>query len=160
MSKNWFLLLRKGKHFEEIRLCCVMPLESWWSLKLCRGRRAGSDRNMLTKKNPFLYLKIAADGASSGMLHQVVMTVGTLIYHGKSWNAVTLLQVSTWTLQNAPSMNMIYWVPSASGSGFIGKASKITFLSPWRTSDVFRKARMLESCTFYSLHKTVLLPPA
>lgn len=80
---------------------------------------------MLTKKNPLLYLKIVADGASSRMLHQVAMTVGTVIYHWKSQNAITLLQVSTWTLQNAASTNMIYLVPVPLGQASLEKLQKL-----------------------------------
>jgi len=108
---------------------------------------------MLTKKNPLLYLKIAADGASNRMLHQVAVAAGTLIYHRKSQNAITPLQVSNRTLSNASSTSMVYWVPSASGSGFFGKTSKITFLHLRRTWDVFKISGTLEICTMYSLRE-------
>lgn len=101
---------------------------------------------MLTKKNPLLYLKIVADGASSRMLHQVAMTVGTVIYHWKSQNAITLLQVSTWTLQNAASTYMIYLVLAPLGQASLEKLQKLhsyglgglgTFLRSQDIGDVY-----------------------
>lgn len=93
---------------DQIVLC--YSIRKLMKFEALRRQRACSDRNMLTKKNLLLYLRIAADGASSRMLHWVVMTAGTLIYHWTSQKDLSLSAVAAWTLQNAPSSSMVYWV--------------------------------------------------